>query len=263
MTDLLRLSQWTARTNGTVERLLIGTYARRVDPRRRGTTRRTALAERLLSGLAEEAQDDHPELRLAPAYLVVVLCRPGPAPEGLPRGTLDATVGNRTHLLVPLPARGVRTRVRSAVAEWARTSGVLAAGEYAERPAAVAAAAATARRLLTVAEAVGTEAGLVPLRDLTLETSIPANPSGMADLGSILDQLDTEPRLLDTLTTFFAEDLDRARAASVLRLSRGGLSLRLERIARLTGLDPRTTRGIQVLGSALSARVLLAAGDGA
>ena len=258
--DLLRLSQWMARTSGPLEKLLVRTYSRMLDPERQREERRTALAERLLAGLVDEAPDDGPDLRIARSYLVVLLGGPAPAArDSLPAGTLSAAVEGRTHLLVPVPSPAARDAVWEAVAVWARTADVVATGEFAARPADVQTAAATARRLITVAEAVGTPSGLVPLRELTLETSLASNREGLRRLAAVLDPLDAEPRLLTTLTIFFAEDLDRTRASTILYLSRGGLSLRLERIARLTGLDPRTTRGIQVLGAALSARALLVA----
>jgi hypothetical protein len=260
VTDLLRLSQWTARTNGTLEGLLVRTYRQMLDPERQRAERRTALAERLLAGLADQVPDDGPGLRPAPSYLVVLLSGPAPAGgDGLPAGTLSATVERRTHLLVPVPTPAARRAVWETVAAWARTADVVATGEFAARPADVRTAAATARRLVTVAEAVGTPPGLVPLSELTLETSLAADREGARRLAEVLDPLDPEPRLLTTLAIFFAEDLDRTRASTVLHLSRGGLSLRLERITRLTGLDPRTTRGIQVLGAALTARALLVA----
>jgi hypothetical protein len=261
VTDLLRLSQWMARTSGTLERLLVRTYSQLLDPKRQRAERRTAMAERLLAGLVHDgAETDGAEFRVAPAYLVVVLGSPMPADvESLPPTTLVGQCEGRTHLLVPVPHTAARAMAWSTVAQWARERGVLATGEVAIGAGAVPAAAATARRLVTIAQAVGAAPGLVPLRELTLESSLATNREGLERLAAVLDPLDAEPRLLTTLTTFFAEDLDRTRTSSVLYLSRGGLSLRLERVGKLTGLDPRTTRGIQVLGAALSARALLTA----
>jgi sugar diacid utilization regulator len=93
--------------------------------------------------------------------------------------------------------------------------------------------------------------------DVLLEDVLRQSPDGSARLAAVLGPLEVDTRLIDTLVAFFAHDLDRSRTAAALDLSRGGLGLRLNRIATLTGLDPRTTRGIQVLTAALSARALV------
>ncbi len=69
----------------------------------------------------------------------------------------------------------------------------------------------------------------------------------------MIEPITHDERLVQTLVRFFASDLDRARTARDLDVSRRGFHGRLDRIARLTGLDPRTTRGVQLLGAALTA----------
>jgi hypothetical protein len=259
VTELLRLSRWLSRHNGPVERLLVQTYCELLDPGRQHSDRRQALAERLLAGLAEESPAE-PDLPLAPIYLVVVLTDATDAPgTDLPAGTLSAVTERTTHLLVPVEAAEARAQAWREMGRWAAARGGLrAAGVFAERPADVPVAADAARRLLHAAAAVGLPSGLVGARELVLESTLVHHPSGLRRLAAVLDPVDSDPRLVETLTTFFAHDLDRTRTSAALFLSRGGLSLRLDRIAQLTGLDPRSTRGIQVLGSALSARALLA-----
>jgi len=55
----------------------------------------------------------------------------------------------------------------------------------------------------------------------------------------LLGPLDHEPELLHTLSTFFAANCSPSAAASDLAVHRNTLSYRLDKIASLTGLDPR------------------------
>jgi PucR C-terminal helix-turn-helix domain len=253
VTALLRLSRWLSRHHGPVERLLVKTYCELLTPGRRGVDDREALALRLLTGLEGGGRSGSV---LGP-YLVVVFQGPLALTSGLPAETLTATVDSRQHMLVPVPAGG-RAESWRVVARWITAGGgTLAAGTFAESSAAVPEAAAAGRRLLAAAGAVGLPPGLVGARDLVLESTLANRTQGLREVAGTLDVLDAEPRLIETLAAFFGNDLDRTRTARDLFLSRGGLSLRLDRIAQLTGLDPRSTRGIQVLGSAISARALL------
>jgi carbohydrate diacid regulator len=60
------------------------------------------------------------------------------------------------------------------------------------------------------------------------------------DLAShLLSPLDHEPDLLKTLSVFFEEDCCSTSAASRLRIHRNTLSYRLEKVASMSGLDPR------------------------
>lgn len=259
VTELLRLSHWIARHNGAVERLLVQVYCEQLDPERAVADRRERLAERLLAGMS-----DPDEQRAAQCWLVVVLGPDAVESRGpLLRGASAATVDGRRHLVVPVAPAASRGDTWDAVATWvAGQDGLRAAGSFCDDASGIPGTAATARRLLGAATAVALPDGLVGPQDLALETALVAQPGAAAVLAGLLDVLAADGRLLDTLVVFLAHDLDRTRAAAALHLSRGGLSLRLDRIAQLTGLDPRTTRGIQVLGSALAARALRAAGEG-
>ena len=55
----------------------------------------------------------------------------------------------------------------------------------------------------------------------------------------LLSPLDHEPELLETLDAFFAEDCCSSSTANRLSIHRNTLSYRLDKIASLTGLDPR------------------------
>lgn len=56
----------------------------------------------------------------------------------------------------------------------------------------------------------------------------------------LLSPLDSEPELHDTLDAFFIENCSASSTASRLCIHRNTLSYRLDKIASLTGLDPRT-----------------------
>jgi len=55
----------------------------------------------------------------------------------------------------------------------------------------------------------------------------------------LLSPLDHEPELLDTLQVFFAQNCSASETAAKLAIHRNTLTYRLQKIALLTGLDPR------------------------
>ncbi len=251
VTDLLRLSRWISRHNVAVERLLVQVYCELLDPQQEGADRREALAERLLAGLHSGPGTD------TTSYLVVVVDRHDGPGGDLPPGALATAVDGYRHLMMPVGATPSRDDAWAAMARWvAREGSVRAAGSFTDGVADIPNAAETARTLLRAAAAVGLPSGLVGPRDLALESVLVAAPDATEKLVALLAPLAADERLLETLVMFFGNDLDRTRTAAKLFLSRGGLSLRLDRIAALTGLDPRSTRGIQVLGAALAVRAL-------
>jgi PucR C-terminal helix-turn-helix domain len=261
VTELLRMSRWLSRHHATVEKLLVQVYCEQLDPVRRNADRGAAVAEQLLAGRPAGGGD----LAVAGYLVVTFTARPPIEPgvaERLPSGTVGTTVGAVRHLMVPVANPVLRDRVWRQVRDWAGPARLRAAGVFADDPSDVPAAAAQGRDLLRAAEAVSLPAGLVGARDLVLESTLVEQPEGLRRLAAVLEPLDADDRLVETLVAFYANDLDRTRTAGALFLSRGGLSLRLDRIAHITGLDPRSTRGIQVLGAALSARALGGA-DGA
>jgi hypothetical protein len=252
--DLLRFSRWIARQNRVVEHLLVTTYAGGEPTRPTAADRHQALAERLLAGLRVGAEDT--DVPVAPRYLVVVLAGPDEPRAGrLPAGTLNVVSGDRRHLLVPVrrpdSPREVWRTTASAV------DGVRAAAVLAGEPGDVPAAAGAALVLLRGAAAARLSETLVGAHDLALETALATRPAGLRQVAALVDPIRADDRLWTTLTTFLDLDLERNRTAEALAISRSGLVLRLDRIARLTGYDPRSSRGVQVLRSALWATTVL------
>jgi DNA-binding PucR family transcriptional regulator len=94
------------------------------------------------------------------------------------------------------------------------------------------------------------------LRDVLLEYQLTRPSDAHAALRELLDPLDRNPDLQHTLEVYLANDLDRRQTATTLHVHPNTLDYRLRRIVELTGLDPSTSRGLQLLGAALAARQL-------
>lgn len=74
----------------------------------------------------------------------------------------------------------------------------------------------------------------------------------------LLSPLDHEPELLDTLAAFFAHDCSPSATAGALSIHRNTLGYRLDKIASLTGLDPRRFDDAVQIRLALALRSLQA-----
>jgi hypothetical protein len=118
------------------------------------------------------------------------------------------------------------------------------------------AAVEQARDVLRLAARLGRPPGLCTLRDVLLEYQLTRPSAALAALTRLLEPLDRNPDLLLTLEAYLAEDTDRRRTAAALHVHPNTLDYRLKRIVELTGLDPATTSGLQLLGAASAARRL-------
>jgi carbohydrate diacid regulator len=77
----------------------------------------------------------------------------------------------------------------------------------------------------------------------------------------LLSPLDQEPDLLETLDRFFAENCSPSSTARQIVIHRNTLSYRLDKIASLTGLDPRRFDDAVQIRLALILRALRSTGD--
>jgi len=111
-----------------------------------------------------------------------------------------------------------------------------------------------AHELLDMVRRLGMDPGLYRMADLALEYQITRPGPGLDYLGTVLDPLDIQPKLLETLRCHIGNGLNRQRTARMLDLHTNGLDYRLRRIGRLTGHDPGDARGICYLRAALVAR---------
>jgi hypothetical protein len=171
-------------------------------------------------------------------------------------GLLDATGGT-----VLLPERAVEgAALRALVAELTTVAGVPVRAAAAEpaTPDGLAAAAGQARDVLRLSAQLGRPPGLYVLRDVLLEYQLTRPSDALPGLAQLLEPLERNPDLLLTLDAYLAEDGDRRRTAAALHVHPNTLDYRLKRIVELTGLDPATTVGLQLLAAAAAARRLQA-----
>jgi hypothetical protein len=135
---------------------------------------------------------------------------------------------------------------------------VLAGAAVAGTAADVPRAAVQAQDVLRLAVRLGRPAGGYLLRDVLLEYQLTRPSDAVAELMRLLDPIDRNPDLPHTLEVYLDNDLDRRRAAAALHVHPNTLDYRLRRIVELTGLDPSTAHGLQLLGAAVAARKLSA-----
>lgn len=115
-----------------------------------------------------------------------------------------------------------------------------------------------ASQVLRLAQGLGRPPGSYVLDDVVLEFVVAASGAGRDHLAGLLEVLEDGPDLIPTLATWFASDFDRRRAAETLHVHPNTLDYRLRRVVDLTGLNPGSARGVQLLGAALLARDLQA-----
>lgn len=80
-------------------------------------------------------------------------------------------------------------------------------------------------------------------RRLTVLDSVSANPAATDRFARMLAQLSGAGELTRSVQTLLTCDLNLSKAAELLAVHRSTLVYRLDRVARLTGVDPRTTEG--------------------
>ncbi|HVV76077.1 MAG TPA: helix-turn-helix domain-containing protein [Mycobacteriales bacterium] len=116
--------------------------------------------------------------------------------------------------------------------------------------------------VLALAAGLGRGAGAYTLSDVLLEYQLSRPSDALPALGLLLEPLERNPDLVLTLETYLAHDLDRRGTAAALHVHPNTLDYRLRRVVELTGIDPATTRGLQLVGAALAARRLRTSAGG-
>ncbi|HWB66010.1 MAG TPA: helix-turn-helix domain-containing protein, partial [Mycobacteriales bacterium] len=116
---------------------------------------------------------------------------------------------------------------------------------------------AQASDVLRLAVQLGRPAGSYQLRDVLLEYQLTRPSDAVTELAAVLAPLDRHPDLLQTLQVYVGNDLDRRGTAALLHVHPNTLDYRVRRIVDLTGIDPATSHGLQLLGAALTARGLI------
>lgn len=115
-------------------------------------------------------------------------------------------------------------------------------------------AADQAHELLDMVQRLQAVAGLYRFDELALEYQLTRPGPGREYLGSLLDPLDENPELRETLQRHIANNLNRQRTARELHVHTNTVDYRLKRIGQLTGFDPSQPSGLWYLRSALVAR---------
>jgi hypothetical protein len=114
--------------------------------------------------------------------------------------------------------------------------------------------------VLALANGLGRGPGAYSLSDVLLEYQLSRPSDALPELGLLLEPLERNPDLVLTLETYLQHDLDRRGTAAALHVHPNTLDYRLRRVVDLTGIDPATSRGLQLVGAALAARRLRAEG---
>ena len=258
---------------------------------------RRTLTEALLAGPRDDAgwpplgQARRAGVHLALGYMVVVV-RMDPMEDEQKPGVSAAVAGRRKvrrvqealdrlagepvlnlleadggPLLFPVGPDAIDAAMRDApdmVTELAMAAGapVLAGVAWGRGSEGVALAGHEARDVLELAQRLHRPPGAYRLDDVLLEYAV-THPGDTADrLVRVLAPIDDRPDLVDTLAQWYASDFDRRAAAAALNVHPNTLDYRLRRVSELTGMDPGSARGVQLLGAAMTARLFRRAEPG-
>jgi len=250
---------------------------------------RRMLTEALLAGPGPgdlwppESQARRAGVHLAPGYLVLVLHMEATDDERSP-GVVSAVAGRRKvrriqdvldrlagePVLTLLEADGgpvlfpvgpdaapqALAEVHDLVDRAATAAGapVVAGVAWGQGADGVTAAAAEARDVLELAQRLHRPPGAYRLDDVLLEYAVTHPSDTAARLTAVLAPIDDRPDLVETLEQWYAADFDRRAAAAALNVHPNTLDYRLRRVSELTGMDPSSARGVQLLGAAMTAR---------
>jgi sugar diacid utilization regulator len=145
------------------------------------------------------------------------------------------------------------TRLSSLLSAVGRAAGApVTAGAVIATPADTAAAVTTAQDLLCVAKAAHKPPGLYQIDDLLLEFQM-SRPSPARDrLAALLAPLRDDDELMQTLETYLRCG-NRRSAAAELHVHPNTVDYRLNKVSKLTGLDPSHPGELAVLNAAWAA----------
>ncbi|PJE95416.1 hypothetical protein CUT44_23455 [Streptomyces carminius] len=150
-------------------------------------------------------------------------------------------------------AEAADERVRSFVRDAAGALGrPCSAGTGTGRVGALAGTHAHARHISLVAPLQSTAHRAHTLADVFVELGASSLPRVDAWLYEVARQLARGPSLIPTLDAYYRGDMNRSRAAAALNIHPRTLDYRLRRARELTGVDPCSTRGVRVLGTAVA-----------
>ena len=106
--------------------------------------------------------------------------------------------------------------------------------------------------MLALARGGGRAPGTYQVDDVLVEYAVMQDSSVMANLVSLITPILRQEALRTTLEVFIDANGNRSKAAGVLNIHRSTLDYRLGRIEQLTGCQPTSARGVQMLATALA-----------
>ncbi|WP_405823283.1 helix-turn-helix domain-containing protein [Streptomyces sp. NBC_01390] len=98
--------------------------------------------------------------------------------------------------------------------------------------------------------------GAYTMSDVLVEYAVTLNERVRTELASMIRPLRAHKVLWETLTAFVDADYSRNKAARTMFIHRSTLDYRLRRIEDVTGCDPTSGRGVQMLTAAMIAEAL-------
>ncbi|GAA5049709.1 PucR family transcriptional regulator [Nocardia callitridis] len=122
-------------------------------------------------------------------------------------------------------------------------------------PADIPALTEQAHELLDIVQRLRWPSRLHRFDELVLEYQLTRPGPARQQLATLVDLLAEYPDLLETLTTYIRNELNRQRTARALHVHANTVDHRFKRIEQITGYDPGHAHGLWYLRSALIARV--------
>lgn len=215
--------------------------------------------------LAGDLADGHPLPadvfeRLTPRYLIAVarLAEPGRDVDALRAVAGDGTLLTHRHgnvvLFVPAAGPGSGERAVARLTQCLGGRGWLATAE--RDRARLVDGFNEASYVLRLVVAGLRPSGAYTISDVLVEYAVTLNEKVRTDLAAVIRPLRAHKVLLETLTAFVDCDYSRNKAARSLFIHRSTLDYRLRRIGDVTGCDPTSGRGAQMLTAAMIAEAL-------
>ena len=109
-----------------------------------------------------------------------------------------------------------------------------------------------AHAVLTLVRDGAREPGVYRVDDVLVEYAVLQDPSTVDQLTALITPVLRQEVLCATLKAFVAANGNRSKAADALKIHRSTLDYRLGRIEQLTGCQPTSDRGVQLLAIALA-----------
>jgi hypothetical protein len=194
---------------------------------------------------------------LAPRYLIVIArgCVAGQftsVPDEIAGpGVLSTSFDDDLVLLVPDIDADRRSRTTEHLARWLDGDGWIAVARRGRSKLADGfREASDVLRLVTAGKRSG---GVYSVSDVLVEYAVIRQDEVARNLVDVIRPLRAHTALWDTLAALIDADYNRNQAANNLFIHRSTLDYRLQRIASITGCDPTSGRGAQVLTAALIA----------